>query len=405
MKMIEQAVANLDYWLDTMRSKNGYFGPVSHWWRDNIYYCGEGFDWRYEGIITGYLNLYKNTGENKWLKKARVAAHDLVNAMLPNGAFKNSSFELNPYDDGTIHNAAADIGLLELSKILKEEDDARYKIFMSTASSNIEKYLLGTLWNKKINNFSNLTSQNEFSPNKTATIIEALLLYSELGNVDLDEYIVPASKGILNSQDSTGGIYQGSSSKYLFPFYSARCIPALKKLYAKTENTQYKTCSDNVLNFLQDMRDRPGFYQLKYPDKSLGKYPVWIAGLGDILRCSGISDRKEIDFIINNQDTIGGIRTSYGFNFKGRGSNYDGEYDFRDMLHVCGWNDKAFRFLTQFVDSVPGADVSQTELECIYKGADARFIENEKEVLVKDRKDHKIFYHWKKGERWAKVRT
>ena len=50
-KILGSAVANLDAWLDTMRSPDGYGGPVAHWWQNCLQFTGAGLDWRYEGII------------------------------------------------------------------------------------------------------------------------------------------------------------------------------------------------------------------------------------------------------------------------------------------------------------------------------------------------------------------
>ena len=58
---INTAVMRLDAWLETMRGPNGYGGPVAHWWQQSLMYTGAGLDWRYEGIIEGYLQLWART--------------------------------------------------------------------------------------------------------------------------------------------------------------------------------------------------------------------------------------------------------------------------------------------------------------------------------------------------------
>lgn len=32
------ALASIDAWLDTMRGRHGYTGPVAHWWESNFVY-------------------------------------------------------------------------------------------------------------------------------------------------------------------------------------------------------------------------------------------------------------------------------------------------------------------------------------------------------------------------------
>ena len=100
LETIADAVLGIDAWLDTMRCERGYSGPVTHRWRDCLIYTGVGFDWRYEGIISGYIRLHQVTGESRWLAKARRAGEDLISAQLPDGCFPASSFETNPAPGG-----------------------------------------------------------------------------------------------------------------------------------------------------------------------------------------------------------------------------------------------------------------------------------------------------------------
>ena len=70
---ILQAVTGLDRWLETTRvtwPTPGYGGPVVHWWNHCLAYTGAGLDWRYEGIVGGYLTLWRATGVRGYLDKA-----------------------------------------------------------------------------------------------------------------------------------------------------------------------------------------------------------------------------------------------------------------------------------------------------------------------------------------------
>src|SRR4051812_17366681 len=113
------AVARLDGWLDTMRGPGGYGGPVAHWWQQCLVYTGPGLDWRYEGLILGYLQLWAHTGAEGWLHKACRAGDDLVQAQLANGHYPASGFEANLSSAGTPHEAACDVGLLSLALALR----------------------------------------------------------------------------------------------------------------------------------------------------------------------------------------------------------------------------------------------------------------------------------------------
>jgi len=120
---VVQVLARIDSWLDTMRGTDGYGGPVAHWWQNCLQFTGAGLDWRYEGLITGYLTLHERTGQSEWLAKARRAGDDLLSGQLPGGTYRNSSFELNPYSGGTPHEAAVDLALLHLAEALRERGD------------------------------------------------------------------------------------------------------------------------------------------------------------------------------------------------------------------------------------------------------------------------------------------
>ena len=85
------ALARLDAWFDTMRGTDGYTGPVSHWWQNSLLYTGIGLDWRYEGIIHGYLTLHERTGNRHWLEKAQRAGDDVVAGQLSSGHLAGSA--------------------------------------------------------------------------------------------------------------------------------------------------------------------------------------------------------------------------------------------------------------------------------------------------------------------------
>ncbi|NDJ59491.1 MAG: hypothetical protein GYB67_00110, partial [Chloroflexi bacterium] len=94
--LIATATARLAAWFATMRTPTaqdgaqGYTGPVAHWWQNTLQFTGVGLDWRYEGLIHAYLNLYRATADPQWLTCARRAGDDVVRGQLPNGHFRNS---------------------------------------------------------------------------------------------------------------------------------------------------------------------------------------------------------------------------------------------------------------------------------------------------------------------------
>ena len=170
-------IARLDQWLQSMRGPRGYAGPISHWRESSLLYCGPMADRRYEGIICGYLALHRNTGQTLWSSlSVPQAGEDLVAAQLPSGKFRNSAFQQGPMEGGTPHEAAVDIGLLELAQALRASGDATWQSYFEAACRNVEGYLLGELWDGK--GFRDQPWNNTLVPNKTSTCQSQALIPS-----------------------------------------------------------------------------------------------------------------------------------------------------------------------------------------------------------------------------------
>jgi hypothetical protein len=417
---ITKAVIGIDGWLDTMRGEHGYAGPVAHRWRDNLLYTGPGIDWRYEGIILGYLNLYEKTGGKKWLEKAICAGSDILKSQNWDGTYATSAFELNPTHGGTPHEAACDLALLKLASVLKAEEDTRWELFLKTSRDNLENYHINRLWDDKKSYFHNLAHDQHFVPNKVATLIEALFaLYDLKGDSLLIEtYITPSLQKILSLQvrdpDSPlrGAIDQSSHGLgRFFPFYIARCIPALLLSYACFEDKAYLQAALNAMYFIIKHQERNGsFPQVVYKNLQITTYPQWIAGVGDILRTADLLEPFGLNWtgkkwteswLLQGVQPSGGVMTANGF------AKLENPrctmLDFRDVLPVCGWVDKAFRYFTHILpdrsDLKPEAN-SRTICDCRYWGKVATFYETQERIEV--RSQGKSCYYWKKPEIWAR---
>jgi hypothetical protein len=87
-RQLADTVLGLDRWFATMRVDQptpGYGGPVVHWWNHCLIYQGAGPDWRYEGIVDGYLTLWHATGQPGWLEKAIRPARTCLTVSFPTG--------------------------------------------------------------------------------------------------------------------------------------------------------------------------------------------------------------------------------------------------------------------------------------------------------------------------------
>ena len=392
---ISQAVQRLDAWLQSMRQPDGYGGPVSHWWESNLLYCGPMFDWRYEGIIIGYLNLYRNTGQSIWLERARTAALDVRKAQLANGRFRNSSFQIGPIAGGTPHEAAIDLALLELAVVLQTNGDECWREIAAIAKHNLTEFQIKQLWNGKA--FTDQPGSKTIVPNKNATTLAALLLYELLNGDSLTEYINGAAQAMLAAQVTTSSPQQGGivhvgtgSHQLAIGIYSARTAVSLQRLHARQPEQQYRDQAQQIINFLVKLIGPHGTDFGYYRDGSRIACPRWISPSGDVLQAL-LAWQPYVDvpqeaidqlvrLLIEQQYRTGGIPTAIGLGKKGRKRPYRGLPDFRDILPVAGWIDKAWRGLTQLVDTpiepLDPTVLRATNVSCLWKGQICTFVED-----------------------------
>lgn len=421
--VIAEAVINLDAWLETMRGPDGYGGPVAHWWQNCLQFTGAGLDWRYEGIIIGYLNLYKKTRDEKWLTKARRAGDDLVRGQLSSGNFRNSCFELNPYTGGTPHEAACDLALLHLAEVLRERGDPAWQTYLAAAERNIWSYHIERLWDPDAQAFRDHPRIPSFVPNKAATLVEALLMLARLtGDEALAEtYALPTLEAILAHQ-VRGGSLDGAIHQYsqkgrfvarFFPYYIARCVPGLVAGYKWSGEGRYLDAARRALDFVLQWRYNNGnFPQVVYPGGRVNRYPQWIAAVGDVLRTMALlkpygleaDPQPTLEWLLRGQESSGGFRTAYGFASQISQREPGDLPEFRDLLPVVGWSSMAFRYLTDlWSGGAEETDVAaeQVEAPCVFRGRELTFVETE--ILVELRDGAESLYRWRKGTPWAEV--
>ena len=221
-------------------------------------------------LSPGYLTLWQRTGDTAWREKAIRAGNDLVEAQLPDGHFRNSAFELNPSTGGTPHEAAADVALLLLAKELGSEIDGLRDRFLHAAVHNLEAYWLEMLWHESTATLWDSPDTPSFVPNKAATFIDALLLWTEITNNTelIERYAIPTAAKIvaMQVQDPTalldGAIAQNRFgdrvTESYFPLYIARCIPALLQLSRLTGDHLFREAALSAARFLIRVREPDG---------------------------------------------------------------------------------------------------------------------------------------------------
>ncbi len=423
-----EAVAKLDTWLETMRGTDGYGGPVAHWWQNCLQFAGPGLDWRYEGIVMGYLNLHRKTGEQRWLAKAKRAGDDLLRGQLSTGTYRNSCFELNPHTGGTPHEAACDLALLHLAAALREQGDSSWRMYAGAAERNVRNYYIAVLWDVGEQAVRDHARIPCFVPNKAATWVEALIKLAELSGdgVWIERYALPTLEEVLAHQVQ-GGPMDGAICLYsqdghmvhkFFTFYVARCVPGLVAGYAHSGQERFLDAARRAMTFVMDWRrDDGSFPQVVYRGGRTNRYPQWVAGVGDILRAMRLLEPYGLEFdlhstlewLLRGQEPTGGFRTARGFASQVSQRQPGAVPEFRDILPVCGWTDKAWRYLTEVVDLARkplGLDSTWQpgpvmECECVVRNQICLYREDR--TAIELRQEGALLYRWRKGAAWAEV--
>lgn len=434
-----EVALRLDGWLDTMRgehgTRRGYTGPVVHWWQNSLQYTGVAFDWRYEGIIGGYLALAQTDDNAAWLEKARRAGDDVLSGQLASGNYFNSAFELNPYPAGTPHEAAADHGLLMLAAALKTAGDPAWETYSSAARRNIESFYIGYLWDDDAQAFRDqLDRSKSFVPNKSSTLSEALFLLARLTGDEryAERYALPTVDTVMRYQVANGklagaiwqNVINGQLVQKIFPYYVARCVPALLTAYeyarvsGKPGCERYLEAALAAGQYVASVRRADGSLpQVVYADGTQNVYPQWVSPLGDCLRAWAlleayglhIDPTPTIEWLLSGLMSTGGIISGRGFGSQISQREPAVVRDFRDLIACVGWVDKAFRYLGEASARLPAETRSAihpppsepVERECRVRGKRMIFHEDDKTITITHRGVTR--YRWEKGTMWASI--
>jgi hypothetical protein len=418
---INTAVGDLDRWLDTMRGPRGYTGPSADWWRQGFTWTGTALDWRYEGIIAGYLALWRRTGNGHWLAKAQWAGDDLLAGQSPSGHFSYGPAKLGSYLEGAPHGAACAAALLELALVLLETHSEAWQPYATAAELTIHGALLGELWDPDHQVFRDRAGTDMFLPDQSAAVCEALFRHAELRkNTGLIEaYALPALRAIVARQvradePLAGAIpYRVSGprqpAQYL-PICVARCIPALVQGYTWTHEERFLEAAWRAFAFIQRWRNDDGSAPaVVYPGGRSNQYPHWIAATGDILHAATILRQHGIStdtcatlsWLLDGQDASGGIATAQGLGAQAL-QRLQRLPDVRDLRHIPAWCDKAFRALANLATAVTPSDRPlNSEHPCVFRGRRLSICEDE--TIVEIRHDREVRYRWRKSDDWPTI--
>lgn len=258
-------------------------------------------------------------------------------------------------------------------------------------------------------------------PNKNATAMEALLLYEELTGHDMSAYTEPALRVILGAQERGGPrdgatVHLGTGRRRLaIGIYTARSMAAVLRFYERHPRPELLDAAGRALAFLNRQLTERGTLFGYYKDGRPIANPRWIAPSGDLLRLAvmgaryGITPGGMIEALVEllaaGQLPSGGIATAYGFARRGGSRPYTGVPEFRDLLPVVGWCDKALRGLALLAAPITPAAASATGTvarPCLWKGRRCIYREDAA-TLSLERADGRLLYRWFKGQTWPET--
>ena len=410
---VAQALTNLDAWLQTMRQPGGFGGPVAHWWRHSLLYAGPGLDWRYEGILCGYAELYRKTGREVWLHRVREAAGDLLDGQRVGGGLMASEFEINPGTLGTPHEAAAVLGLLDSVDCLTPGERGR----VLGLCEAVLDHLIAELWDEELRGFNDRPGIRGRVPNKLATLGEALLrfvlvtgeqrylVYARACLDDVVHYQAAGAGGAIHQYAPDADLGDGR----FFPYYNARCIPGLLAGADAFSDERYAFTAARAAAFIRGTLAENRWPQIVYAGGKDVRWPSWVAGSADILRAlhlvgDDVLEHGAMERLLRSQLPGGGFPTAEGFALRDRGRASGKTADWLDILPVCGWNDKALRLLAALLSAdapVCAVTGKTAEIEVQFYGMAAIFHEDRDALSV--RVKERTVVHWRKDEPWLET--
>jgi hypothetical protein len=304
---------------------------------------------------------------------------------------------------------------------------ADWRRYSEVAERNLRAYYLDKLWDRWAGYLRDHPREASFVPNKAATASEAFFLMAELSDEDrwIERYALPNLEKILEHQVREGAPLQGAIAqnsfgtriveKY-FPYYIARCVPALVRGYQFTGDDRFIDAALAALSFIARHTDPDGSPpQVVYPGGQVNRYPSWVAPLADVLRAGDLLKPYGFDIdlsplesrLLDGQDQSGGLQTATGFAAQ-TGGQPPSLPDARGVLHVVGWCDKAFRYLTSYPDlknisRLPQRTQEIFESDCLFFGK--RVIFEETPDIIELAYGREILYRWQKGSVWAAMAT
>ena len=396
-RTVEDRIAGLEAWLETVRTDDGYGGPSVGSKHISMRYTGAANDWRLEGLLDGHAALHAATGNPGYLERIEHDITAFCSAQLLNGTFRNSCFDQNPYEGGMPHEASALAAACRAATRLPNEPVG----LAPALELFVETRLINELWNRLLHTFNDwLQSDFQFyTPHAVAAAIEVLILYADRTNdwQRIEPYVIGAADSLLAMQIKKGPL-QGAipiSNNYdssVSPTLAARCAPALVQAAKKTGNEKYAEAAKRLAGFVQAQELPGGGYPtLLFRSRPPKKAPVLLGAAADAANSLERADLHNGSFL-RLEKLLEDAQLESGAFLNARGFN-----DWRDTISCCGWQDKIYSLLARSHSGSPGTFSPKT----VQRGT---YMESSDTIEIHNRKGN-LIYRWNKGCKWAETCT
>lgn len=391
------ALGALEGWLETLHGAGGYYGPAVGMRGMAMAWCGPAHDWRWEGLLDGWVARHRRTAEPVFLERIGQAFRDLQRAQLADGSFRNSSFDLNPCEGGMPHEPAVMAAVLRAGLYLRKQGQPWPEGTAAMLERFVEERLIKSLWNKTLRTFNNwLQSDFElYSPPAVASVIETLYAYGELtGTAERwTPFIAGAAESLLKSQFRTGPLagalpFSSADRASASPFFAARCLTALTALHLRTGDARFSEAAEALSDFVKRGLC-PGIACMAYAGRPNRIAPLYTGATAGALLALDRAARLEepllcaqLDWLLPLQSAAGGFDTAVGF---GRGLPRRDPPDWRDALPVCGWSAMVYALLASRVGEPvsPAAPAAPVCRAVAVRGRRAELTEDADELAIR----------------------
>jgi len=376
--MYEKEIGNLIDWLESWNYRGAYKGPVIHRLSAGRTFLIHETEWTQAAMIEGYLNLFENLQDRKYLSKAiEIAKNDLKKYNFKSHKYKYAGHEDHRFTS-LVHCSLINSSLLRLCNYVNQ--NLKQEI-IKTVEDNIFCYVIDKLYVKnygafKVSEIDFYSGVDRFVLNMNAEALKSFVLFIKTKkDRTLEEYIKKITKWIIGEKIVSKNRLTNNSLPYqrinkddkridCVSIYEGLTISALTVVYKYYPSRSLKKLLIDVANHLACFIDpETNLFYHTYINGKLKKYPQFVAGssfclkgLNDVENLFNIdlNSKKIFEKILKYQLPNGAFKNFVGYNTLDNNRSKDNNIDhvvFEDIYPTVSWNAHMFEFLSRFIDN------------------------------------------------------